>query len=77
MLMNVGTLFTKVARTFPERLAIAYGDYEFTYQEANERINKLANALEASVLTRTRMLPSSYITAQNSLKPFLPASRPG
>lgn len=43
--MNVGTLFTKSARSFPERLAIAYGDYELTYQQANERVNKLANAL--------------------------------
>jgi len=43
--MNVGTLFTKSARSFPERLAIAYGDYELTYQQANERINQLANAL--------------------------------
>jgi acyl-CoA synthetase (AMP-forming)/AMP-acid ligase II len=41
--MNVGTLFTKSARTFPDRLAIAYGDYELSYQQANERINKLAN----------------------------------
>ena len=43
--MNVGTLLTKTARTFPQRLAIAYGDDEWTYQQANERINKLANAL--------------------------------
>ncbi len=43
--MNVGTFFTKGARTFPERLAIAYGDYELTYQQANARINKLANPL--------------------------------
>ncbi len=42
--MNVGTLFTKSARTYPERLAIVYGDYELTYRQANERINKLANA---------------------------------
>ena len=44
--MNVGTLFTKSARTFPDRLAIAYGDYELTYLQANERINKLANGLK-------------------------------
>jgi acyl-CoA synthetase (AMP-forming)/AMP-acid ligase II len=43
--MNVGTLFTKSARTYPERLAIAYGDYELPYQQANERINQLANGL--------------------------------
>src|SRR4030066_2213263 len=42
--MNVGTLFTKSARTFPERLAIAYGNCQLTYQQANARINKLANA---------------------------------
>lgn len=41
--MNVGTLFTKAARTFPERLAIAHGDHELTYRQANERINRLAN----------------------------------
>jgi len=45
MTINLGTLFTKAARTFPQRLAIAYGDYELTYQQANERINKMANAL--------------------------------
>jgi len=43
--MNVGALFTKSARTFPERLAITYGDYQLTYKQANERINQLANAL--------------------------------
>jgi acyl-CoA synthetase (AMP-forming)/AMP-acid ligase II len=45
--MNVGTLFSKSARTYPDRLAIAYGDYELTYQQANQRINRLANALSA------------------------------
>ena len=43
--MNIGTLFTKSARTFSDRLAIAYGDYTLTYQQANERINRLARAL--------------------------------
>jgi acyl-CoA synthetase (AMP-forming)/AMP-acid ligase II len=43
--MNVGTLFSKTARTFPDRLAIAYGDDELTYRQADERINRLANAL--------------------------------
>jgi len=28
-----------------DNLAIAYGDYELTYQQANQRINRLANAL--------------------------------
>lgn len=45
--MNVGTLFTKAARTFPERPAIVYGDYELNYREANARINQLANALRS------------------------------
>ena len=43
--MNVGTLYTKTARNFPENLAIAYGSYELTYQQSNERINRLSNAL--------------------------------
>jgi len=44
--MNVGTLFTKTARSFPENLAIIFGDDEWTYQQANERINRLANGLK-------------------------------
>jgi acyl-CoA synthetase (AMP-forming)/AMP-acid ligase II len=43
--LNVGALFTKSARTFPDQLAIAYSDYELRYLQANERGNKLANAL--------------------------------
>jgi acyl-CoA synthetase (AMP-forming)/AMP-acid ligase II len=43
--MNVGTLWAKTARSFPDNLSIAYGDYELTYSQANERINKLANGL--------------------------------
>jgi acyl-CoA synthetase (AMP-forming)/AMP-acid ligase II len=43
--MNVGMLFSKSAKTFPGQLAIAYGDYELTYGEANRRINRAANAL--------------------------------
>jgi acyl-CoA synthetase (AMP-forming)/AMP-acid ligase II len=45
--LNIGTLFTKSARTFPEKLAISYGDYELTYQQANERMNRLANAFRS------------------------------
>ena len=50
--MNIGTLFTKSARSFPERPAICYGDKEWTYAEANERINRLANALTSLGLKR-------------------------
>jgi acyl-CoA synthetase (AMP-forming)/AMP-acid ligase II len=42
--MNVGTLLSKAARTFPERLAIAQGEREILYAEADRRINRLANA---------------------------------
>lgn len=44
--MNVGTLLTKSARTYPDRRAIAYGDHELCYQQFNERVNRLANAFE-------------------------------
>lgn len=44
--MNIGTLFTKSARTFPERIAISLGDRKWTYAEANKRINQLANAFK-------------------------------
>lgn len=50
--MNVGTFFTKSARTYPEKLAIAYGEQEWTYRETNERIDKLANALRGLGIQR-------------------------
>jgi len=43
--MNIGTLLTKSARTFPDKLAIAHGPRKLTYAEFNSRVNRLANAL--------------------------------
>lgn len=43
--MNIGKLFTKAAKSFPESPAISFGNQEWTYREANERINRLANGL--------------------------------
>jgi acyl-CoA synthetase (AMP-forming)/AMP-acid ligase II len=43
--MNVGTLLTKSARTYPDNLAIAHGPRQFTYAHFNGRTNRLANAL--------------------------------
>jgi acyl-CoA synthetase (AMP-forming)/AMP-acid ligase II len=43
--MNVGTLLTKAARTFPETLAIVHGSRRLTYTQFNARVNRLANAL--------------------------------
>jgi acyl-CoA synthetase (AMP-forming)/AMP-acid ligase II len=43
--MNVGTLLTKTARTFPDKLAIAYGPKKFLYKDFEARVNSLANAL--------------------------------
>jgi acyl-CoA synthetase (AMP-forming)/AMP-acid ligase II len=45
--MNVGELLTKSARTFPENLALVYGDRKLSYAQFNSRVNKLANALAA------------------------------
>jgi len=45
--MNVGSFFTKSARIFPEKLAIAFADQELTYRQANERINRLANSFRS------------------------------
>jgi acyl-CoA synthetase (AMP-forming)/AMP-acid ligase II len=42
--MNVGTLLSKSALTFPDKLAIAYGPKKLTYSQFNSRVNCLANA---------------------------------
>ena len=43
--MNIGTLLTNSARTFPDRLAISHGTRSSTYRRLDERVNRLANAL--------------------------------
>ena len=43
--MNIGTLLTKSARTFPNNLAVVHASRMFTYAEFNARANRLANAL--------------------------------
>ncbi|MBM4326264.1 MAG: long-chain fatty acid--CoA ligase [Deltaproteobacteria bacterium] len=43
--MNIGTLLTKSAQTFPDNLAIAHGKRRYTYAQFNARANRLANAL--------------------------------
>jgi fatty-acyl-CoA synthase len=43
--MNIGTLLTKVARTFPDKLAIFCGPKKLTYAQFNARANRMANAL--------------------------------
>ncbi|MYE88099.1 long-chain-fatty-acid--CoA ligase [Candidatus Poribacteria bacterium] len=45
--MNIGSLLTKSARSFPENLAIAYGSKASTYAGFNARANRLANGLNS------------------------------
>ena len=42
--MNIGTLLTKSARTYPQNLAVACGPERWTYGRFNERVNRLAHA---------------------------------
>ena len=42
--MNIGTLLTKSARTYPRNLAVACGPRRWTYARFNERVNRLAHA---------------------------------
>ncbi len=44
--MNIGTLVTKTARVFPDKLAIAHGSKRLTYAQFNARANRLANGLK-------------------------------
>jgi acyl-CoA synthetase (AMP-forming)/AMP-acid ligase II len=45
--MNIGTLLTKTARTFPDKPAIVHGPKKLTYAQFNARANRLANALKS------------------------------
>jgi acyl-CoA synthetase (AMP-forming)/AMP-acid ligase II len=44
--MNIGTLLTKSARTYPNNMAIVHRSRMITYVEFNARANRLANALK-------------------------------
>lgn len=43
--MNIGTLLTKSAQTFPDNPAVIHGSKTLTYSQFNSRVNRLANAL--------------------------------
>ena len=43
--MNIGTLLTKSARTFPNNTAVIHGGLKLSYVQFNARVNRLANAL--------------------------------
>lgn len=45
--VNIGLLLLKSVKTYPEKSAIVYGDKILTYNDFNERVNRLANALLA------------------------------
>jgi len=42
--MNVGTLLTKAARSFPDNLALVHGEKSLNYAKFNSKVNRLANA---------------------------------
>lgn len=44
--MNISMLLTKTARIFPEKLAFIHGSRQRTYAAFNDRVNRLAGALE-------------------------------
>ncbi|MBN2333623.1 MAG: long-chain fatty acid--CoA ligase [Deltaproteobacteria bacterium] len=50
--MNIGTLLTKSARTYPEHPAIIHGERHLTYAQFNERANRLAHALTGRGIRR-------------------------
>jgi acyl-CoA synthetase (AMP-forming)/AMP-acid ligase II len=44
--MNIGSLLTKASRLHGDRLAIQYGEQQLTYTELNQRVGRLAQALQ-------------------------------
>jgi len=50
--MNIGSLLPRHARYRPDHLAFVCGEQRFTYREFNAYVNKLANALLASGLSK-------------------------
>jgi len=50
--MNIGTLLTKAANTFPDNLATAHGPRQSSYARFNARTNQLANAMTSLGVVR-------------------------
>ena len=44
--MNIGSLLTKASRLYGDRLAIQYGEQQLSYTELNQRVGRLAQALQ-------------------------------
>jgi long-chain acyl-CoA synthetase len=50
--MNVGNILARTAKNFPEREGLVVDEQRLTFQEMNERVNQLANALLAKGLRK-------------------------
>ena len=50
--MNIGALLPRHARYRPDRLALVASGQRLTYRELNAKVNRLANALLASGVTK-------------------------
>lgn len=50
--MNIGSLLPRHARYRPDHLGIVFGEQRLTFREFNRRVNRLANAMVASGVTK-------------------------
>ncbi len=50
--MNIGSLLTKAASSAPEHVCTIYRDVRRTYQETNDRANRLASAIQRAGISR-------------------------
>ncbi len=43
--MKVGDIIRQTAARYPEKIGLVYGDRQYSWQEVNNRVNRLAHGL--------------------------------
>lgn len=75
--MNVGYMLTRSAKAFPEREALVVGGRRLTYNELNQRVNRLANALLAQGLKKGDRVGLLFYNSLGYLESFLALYKAG
>jgi acyl-CoA synthetase (AMP-forming)/AMP-acid ligase II len=68
--MNIGMLFTRHARYYPDRPAVVFEEKRLTYLEFNKSINQLANAMLALGISRGRKVATLLPNALELLETY-------
>ena len=73
--MNVSEFLSITSAIVPEREAIVFGNQRITYFELQDRVNRLANALEGLGVTSGDRIAAMQVNCNEHIETYLAATK--